>query len=85
MLPQTVNKLYLDTEDRVHAQLTRISHEILTDSDGERGTQGRQRGLGISLAFRGSWKSREQGQLGSSLSPCGPTKSIPYYLTPKVY
>lgn len=50
--PETAHKLNLDSEDRVHIQLTRINCRVfLVDLNGERRTQGRRRGLVGSWAF----------------------------------
>lgn len=81
LFPRTVNKLNLDSEDGVHAQLTRINHRVfVADSDGERGTHGgRRRGLEVSWALLDLGKA----ELGFSPSLCGSARFISYYLTPK--
>lgn len=64
LFPPTVNKLYLDTEARVHAQLTRISHEFLDGLRwGERET-GRKEGLRNFTGLYGILEKQRRGSAG---------------------
>lgn len=59
--PETVNKLNLDSEDRISTELTRINHRRLWQT--QMGRAGHREGEGfrsLEANFE-SWKSREQG------------------------
>lgn len=82
--PETVKQLNLDSEDRVCAQLSGISHRgFLVDLDRERGTRGeRTWGLGNSQAFMNLGKAEV-----SLLDFLSPFLDLPgsHLLTPSFY